>query len=325
MSPDSRGPWMVAVEEHVMLPDGPDDVLLAFMDESRIERMVLSPGGTGVQAEPSAARAIAAARTANDAMAGFVAARPDRFSAYVTLPLQDPEAAAEELERAVCDLGLCGPLVNGYTTNGDVDTAGYYDDPIYDVVWERVQALGVPFYLHPRDPIPSQRRVYDGRPELLGAAWAFGAETAVHSLRLIVSGLFDRFPSLQVVLGHLGETLPFGIGRTAARLRDRDLGLAKPIDVYFREHFHVTTSGHFTTSALTAAVTELGVERVMFALDRPFADAADGVAWFDELAIDDADREQIGRTNAERLLGLANSTQPPTSVRPDDRNPDAAI
>ncbi|MFN8150423.1 MAG: amidohydrolase family protein [Solirubrobacterales bacterium] len=297
-------PWKVAVEEHVMLPEGPTDALLAFMDESAIERMILSPGGPGVQAEADPVRAAVEARAANDAMADAIAGHPDRWSAFATLPMQDPDAACEELERAVAELGLCGPLVNGYSAAADPESALYYDDRRYDDFWERLQDLGVPFYLHPRDPLPSQQRAYEGHPELLGAAWGFGAETALHALRLIVGGVFDRFPRVQIVLGHLGETLPFAIGRTAARLRDQTLDIAKPVDAYFREHFHVTTSGHFNEPALVASIMEMGVDRVMFALDHPFADAAVGNAWFDALDLEPADRELLGRDNAMRLFGL---------------------
>lgn len=300
-------PWKVAVEEHVMLPEVPAGALLAFMDQCAIERMILSPGGTGVQAEADPARAVARARAANDAMAEAIAEHPDRWSAFATLPMQDPDAAGEELERAVTELGFCGPLVNGYSAAGDPGSALYYDDRRFDVFWERLQELGVPFYLHPRDPLPSQQRAYQGYPQLLGAAWGFGAETALHALRLIVGGVFDRFPRVQIVLGHLGETLPFAIGRTAARLRDQPLDIAKPVDAYFREHFHVTTSGHFNEPALVASIMEMGVDRVMFALDHPFADAAAGNAWFDALDLAPADRELLGRTNAMRLFGLRQS------------------
>jgi predicted TIM-barrel fold metal-dependent hydrolase len=296
--------WKIAVEEHVMLPDRPGSEWLETMDRLGIERMLLSPGGTGVQAEVDPGRAVEAAIASNDVLARIVAERPDRFSALAVLPLQDPTAAVAELERAVGQLGTCGVMVNGFTTLGAPDIGHYYDERHYEDVWARVEALGIPFYLHPRDPLPSQRRAYDGRPELLGAAWAFGAETAVHALRLITSGLFDRFPDLTVVLGHLGETLPFGISRTAERLRKADLGLAKPIDAYFRDHFCVTTSGYFHTPALRLAIEELGAERVMFALDHPFADADEGAAWFDGVELSLDDRTRIGRTNAERVFGL---------------------
>jgi gamma-resorcylate decarboxylase len=316
MRPEHVGaPWKIAVEEHVLLPARPGTDQLDLMDRLGIERMLLSPGGTGVQAELDPARAVELAVSSNDLLSEIVAARPDRYSGLAVLPLQDPHAAVEELERAVGTLGLCGVLVNGYSSLGDEDTARYYDDPAYDGVWERIESLEVPFYLHPRDPLPGQRRIYDGHPELLGAPWAFGAETAVHALRLITSGLFDRFPRLTIVLGHLGEMLPFAIHRTAARLRNTDLGLAKPIDAYFREHFCVTTSGHFHAPALTLATHELGVDQVLFALDHPFADANEGTAWFDGLDLSADHRRRIGRSNAERVFGLgAHGRRSPSSA-----------
>jgi predicted TIM-barrel fold metal-dependent hydrolase len=300
----ARDPWKIAVEEHVLLPQRPGREMLDLMDRLGIERVVLSPGGTGVQAELEPKRAIRQAGSANRLLAEIVADQPGRFSGLAVLPLQDPDAAVEELDRAVGMLGLRGALVNGFTSLGDEDTVHYYDELVYEPVWDRIQALGVPFYLHPRDPSPGQRRIYEGRPELLGAAWAFGVETAGHALRLVTSGLFDRFPGLTIVLGHLGEMLPFAISRTAERLRSRDLGLEKPVDAYLREHFYVTTSGHFDTAALALAVSVLGADRVLLALDHPFADAQSGIDWFDGLELDADERERIGRKNAERVFGL---------------------
>jgi 2,3-dihydroxybenzoate decarboxylase len=247
---------------------------------------------------------VRSATTTNDQLAAIIAAHPDRYAGLAALPMQDPAAATAELERAVRQLGLSGALVNGYSCLGDRDTGLYLDDPSYIPFWERVADLDVPFYLHPRDPLPGQQRIYAGRPELLGAAWAFGAETSAHALRLITSGLFDRLPTLKIVLGHLGETLPFAISRTAARLRDHDLRLDDRVDAYFKRNFWVTTSGHFDTLALTAAIACLGADRVLFALDHPFADEEEGARWFDALHLAPADRHSIGRANAERLFRL---------------------
>jgi gamma-resorcylate decarboxylase len=168
-----------------------------------------------------------------------------------------------------------------------------------------VERLGVPFYLHPRNPLPGQTQAYEGRPELLGPTWAFGVETATHALRLIVSGLFDRHPGVQVVLGHLGETLPFAIARFEQRIAHRaDVQFRRSPRQVLRENFHVTISGNYHTPSLVGILLELGADRVLFAADHPFEHMADAATWFDALPIASADREKIARTNAIRMLGL---------------------
>ena len=278
---------------------------LREMDDAGVERMVLSLGGTGVQDELDVPRAVQRARAANDALAAIVASRPDRYSAFATLPMQDPEAAAIELERTVRDHGFKGALVNGYTSMGDLDTPSYYDEPQFLPFWQRLAALGVPFYLHPRNPLPSQQRMYEGRRELIGAAWSFAVDTGTHALRLITSGLFDRCPQATVVIGHMGELLPFAISRLEARVSHaKAVKLQKPPSEYLRTNFYATTSGHFHTPSLVATIEQMGADRVMFAVDYPFERLQDGSAWLDRAAIGDADRLKISRTNAERLLNL---------------------
>jgi 2,3-dihydroxybenzoate decarboxylase len=219
--------------------------------------------------------------------------------------MQDPSAAAVELERAVRALGLKGALVNGYSSLGDFETGVYYDADEYLPFWERVEALGVPFYLHPRNPLPNQRRIYEGRGELLGPTWAFAVETGTHALRLITSGLFDRFPGLTILLGHLGEFLPFALNRLEQRISHiRHVNLAKPATQYLRDNFYVTTSGNNHTASLIGILLELGADRLLFAADYPFEEMADGAEWFDTVPISEADRLKIGRTNAQQLFGL---------------------
>jgi predicted TIM-barrel fold metal-dependent hydrolase len=275
------------------------------MDRHGIEMAVLSLGANGIQDEPDAGRAVERAAQANDALGAVVAARPDRYAGFAAVALQDPEAAADEAERAVRELGLRGVLVNGYSSVGDLETAAYYDEPRFEPFWARIEALGVPFYLHPRDPLPTQRRIYQGRPELLGPTWAFGVETATHALRLITSGLFDRFPRLTVILGHLGEGLPFAMHRLEQRLSRRsDVSLERSPTEVLRESFHITTSGNYHTPSLVGLLLELGADRVLFAADHPFEDLADGARWMDTVPIAEGDRLKIGRLNAARLLGL---------------------
>lgn len=315
----------IAVEEHFVAP-GLDELIskigwteedwsrvasrladvderLAEMDRLGIAMEMLSLGAFGVQDIPEADTATDAARRANDALAEIVAAHPDRFAGLAALGLQDPAGAADELERAVTQLGFKGALVNGYSTLGD--DALYYDDDRFSVFWERVAGLGVPFYLHPRNPIPNQRRIYEGRSELLGPTWAFAVETGTHALRLITSGLFDRFPQLTVIIGHLGEFVPFALPRLEQRMSHLPhVTLSKPATQYLRDNFYVTTSGNNHTASLIANLLELGADRLLFATDYPFEEMQDGARWFDEVAISETDRLKIGRTNALRLFGL---------------------
>jgi predicted TIM-barrel fold metal-dependent hydrolase len=282
---------------------------LALMDKHGIEMMVVSLNAPAVQAVPDPKKAAVLAREANDALANEVARRPDRFQGLASVALQDPDAAIAELERAVKDLGFKGVLVNGFSQiGGDPDSAVYYDLPQYRPFWATVERLGVPFYLHPRSPLPRDARLYAGHPWMMGAAWAFGNETAVHALRLIGSGLFDEHPKLTIVLGHLGENIPFGLWRidhcNATASKTDGHKARRLIADYVRENFYVTTSGNFSTPALALTIAALGADRVMFSVDWPFEEIEHAATWFDGLDISDSERLKIGRTNAVRLLRL---------------------
>ncbi len=282
------------------------DERLREMDAHGIALAILSLNAPGVQSCFDRARAIDVARRANDALAAGVAKHPDRFAGFAAVPMQDPDTAIAELTRAVKDLGFKGALVNGFSQVGDAETIIYYDDPIYRPFWAAVERLGVPFYLHPRDPLPSRATFYDGHPWLRGASWAFGVETAVHALRLMASGLFDRHPQLTVILGHLGEGIPYNIWRLDHRIgkRPRDIPAKRPLADYLRSNFYVTTSGNFRTPTLVDAITEMGVDRVLFSVDYPFEEAVDAATWFDKAEISESDRQKIGRTNAAQLFRL---------------------
>ena len=220
--------------------------------------------------------------------------------------MQDPEAAEAELTRAVVELGFKGAFVNGFSQVGDAETVAYYDHPAYLPFWARVQELDVPFYLHPRDPLPSREPIYDGHPWFLGSAWAFGVETAMHALRLMGSGLFDRYPRLTIILGHLGEGLPYSVWRLDHRLSvlPRGIPAKRTMTEYLRTRFYLTTSGHFRTPSLIDAMTEMGSERILFSVDYPFEETGDAATWFDEASIPEADRLKIGRLNAAALFKL---------------------
>ncbi len=178
------------------------------MDENGMEMMLLSLNAPVVQAVPDTAKATDLARRANDYLAEEVAKRPDRFQGLAALAMQDPDGASRELERSVKELGFKGALVNGSSQVEVPQSAVYYDLPQYRPFWGVVEALDVPFYLHPRNPLSSMAQIYEGHPWLMGPTWAFNQETAVHSLRLMASGLFDEHPKLQIVIGHMGEGIP---------------------------------------------------------------------------------------------------------------------
>jgi predicted TIM-barrel fold metal-dependent hydrolase len=278
---------------------------LADMDAAGIEIAALSLAAPCIQDVVDPPDATAKAAAANDALAEAVAAHPDRFVGLAALALQDPEGAAAELERCVNRLGFRGALANGYSSVGDLETAAYYDEPQYLPFWETVAELGVPFYLHPRNPLPTQRRYYEGREQLLGPTWAFTVETATHSLRMIVSGLFDRLPELQIIIGHMGELLPFAVARTEQRLSHIPAGrLERQPQQVLRENFFLTTSGNFHTPSLLGAILQVGADRILFAADHPFERNAEAAEWFDAVPISEPDRVKIGRDNAARLLAI---------------------
>lgn len=284
---------------------------LELMDEHGIDTMILSLNAPAVQAIPDRRRAIEIAKRANDALAEECAKRPDRFRAFAALPLQDPDAAAQELHRCVTDLGFVGALVNGFSQDdqhGNGQEPLYYDLPQYRPFWAEVARLDVPFYLHPRNPLAQDARIYDNHPWLLGPTWAFAQETAVHALRLMASGLFDDHPSLQIVIGHMGEGIPAMLWRMDNRNAWVDLPPTYPakrrfVD-YFTENFHITTSGNFRTQSLIDAILELGADRIMFSTDWPFENIDHAANWFDAASLSEADRTKIGRTNAASLFGL---------------------
>jgi predicted TIM-barrel fold metal-dependent hydrolase len=277
---------------------------LGEMDAAGIDYSLLSLNAPGVQAELDPGRAVASARQVNDTLAEVVVASPSRYGGMATLPMQDPAAATTELERCATQLGFPGVMLNGFTNIGDADTGWYYDNERYLPFWERAEALGVPVYLHPRDPLPGNQGIYDGHPELFGAVWTFTVETATHALRLMTSGLFDRFPRLTVIIGHLGETLPFNIWRINHRASFMGdlIKFKKPLTHYLLHNFYVTTSGNFHTQTLDATLAEMGADRVLFSTDYPYESMREAAGWFDNAAINDNDRAKIGYENARSLF-----------------------
>lgn len=222
--------YMDYVESHLL--DVEDRIKI--MDATGIERTIVSLTSPGIQSITDTELAVKVARDTNDLVKSkFVDQHPDRLSMFACLPTQDGTAAAAELRRAVGELGAVGALINGDTNITDANTVRYLDDDAYEPMWAAVEELDVPVYLHPREPLPAMQTIYAGYGSLVGSAWGFAHEMATHAVRLMLSGLFDRHPGVQVILGHLAEGLPFLLPRLEHRLdRQKDgtgLGSAQRI------------------------------------------------------------------------------------------------
>jgi predicted TIM-barrel fold metal-dependent hydrolase len=280
-----------------------DDGRIAAMDSGGIDVQVLSHTQPGVEGLPPV-EAVVLAREANDFLAAAIARHPDRLSGFAMLPTPDPDRAADELERSVSRLKLRGGLVNGRTGER------YLDHRTFWPIFERAEQLGVPIYLHPGLP-PSQLREawFGGLPPAVAyrlsiAAWGWHIDTGVHALRLITSGVFDRYPRLQIIIGHMGEAIPFMVDRTNRTLPRQVTALDREIKDYFVSNFYVTTSGFFAAAPLQCLLLVSGADRVMFSVDYPYSSNEDGRLFLDSAPISAADREKIAHVNAERLLGL---------------------
>lgn len=272
---------------------------LPEMDQHGIDVQVLSLTAPGIQGLADAGQAVKDARIANDRLAEVIAEHPDRFRGLAALPLQDPEAAVAELHRAVGTLGLNGALVNDHT-NGV-----YLDDPRYEQVWSALEELQVPLYLHPGAPPAEPWRVLEGRPELRGPLWSWAAETSGHALRLVFGGVFDRHPGATLILGHLGEFLPFQLARLDSRYdRQEHRTLARKPSEYFGDNILITTSGVCSPAALAGAILAVGADAILFAIDYPFEDTGEAVRFLEQAPISNRDREKISHGNAERVLRL---------------------
>jgi 2,3-dihydroxybenzoate decarboxylase len=278
------------------------------MDAHGIETMLLSLNAPTVQAIRDTAKADDISRRANDFLAEQVQRRPERFRGLAALPMQSPDLATRELQRCINELGFCGALVNGFTQVNEHDSAVYLDLKPYWPFWAEVERLDVPFYLHPRNPLAKDAVIYEGHRWLMGPTWAFGQETAVHALRLMGSGLFDAHPRLNIVIGHMGEGLPYSMWRIDNRNKwmsqQNKYPAKRKIADYFRENFYITTSGNFRTQTLIDAMLEIGSDRILFSADWPFENIDHAAIWFDAAPIAEIDRQKIGRDNARALFKL---------------------
>lgn len=315
-------PYIIALEEHyydaelasyfdtgdnIRAPgirerlDDVDELRISEMDEAGIDVQVLSHGAPATQ-RLDAETGVRLAREVNDRLYDTVQTRPDRLAGFACLPTADPKAAADELERTVTKLGFKGAMVHGLC-NGV-----FFDDKRFWPIFERARALDVPLYVHPASPHPGVVEIYykdyvKEFPSILSAGWGFTVETATQGLRLVLSGVCDAYPGIKIILGHLGEGLPFSLWRIDQAM-SRFGNRANSFRDTFCEHFWITTSGNFSNPALLCCVMELGVDRILFSVDYPFVDNQPGVDWMKGIPLCAEDREKIYNGNARRLLKM---------------------
>jgi predicted TIM-barrel fold metal-dependent hydrolase len=322
---EARGVNKIAIEEHFLLRElddyfhtlargvpsqSFDRVLpkfwdldagrLAEMDRMGIERSILSYFNCGsVQLDPDARRAVQMARRMNDGLAASIEKHPDRFSGFAALSLQDPDAAVAEFRRCVTELGFRGAMVNGHTGGHYLDEAKYWP------LWEAAAELGAPIYLHPWSSPADQLKAYDGYPDILGPTWNWTVETATHALRIICSGVFDAYPAATMILGHMGELLPFSLERFDQGWQLYPAHKAThPITYYLRTNVWITTSGNVSAVTLLGALTALGADRILFATDYPFDLGPAFLPTLESGILSTSDLEKVYRSNAQRIFRL---------------------
>jgi uncharacterized protein len=292
-----------AAELHAKLGDL-GSIRLKDIDAGGIDLQVISHTVSGIVSLPGS-EGVRLVREANDQLAAAIAAHPTRFAGFATLPMTDPEAAADELERAVRSLGLIGAMING-TTDGR-----FLDDPSFLPILERAVALNVPIYVHPGVPPAAVREAYYASFDpavsfsFSTAGWGWHSEVGIHALRLILAGVFDRLPTLQIIIGHMGEMIPFMLARINNVLTPVAKHLQRTVPEYFLQNFSITTSSFFTDPPLLLALQIMGADRIMFAVDYPYSTNEQGRVFLDGAPISPADKEKISHLNAERLLKLA--------------------
>ena len=290
-------PPALAERIHAQLADF-GDMRLSSMDGAGVGRAILSAAGPGVQVEPDAERAHRKAAEANDFLAAEVARRPDRYLGFAHIALQEPRRAAAELERCVRELGFKGAMING------ASLGHYLDEAQFDPFWAKAEELQAPIYLHPADPVEAYA-TYGDYKVLARATWGWGVETGTHALRMVFGGVFDRFPKATLVLGHLGETLPYLLWRFDSRAKLYGVTLKREPSDYIRDNIAVTLSGMNSAEPLRCALSALGRGRVMFAADYPFEDAQEAGHFLDAVDLDADVKRLVASGNAERLFNIA--------------------
>lgn len=307
--------FAVDPRKHTLEINDINDLRISLMDKYHVGYKILSYTAPGVQDIYIRSEADALAREVNDHLAREISGFETRLGGFATLSMHDPVTAAEELRRCVTQFGFKGALVND-TQRTDVSGSEmiFYDTPSWDAFWSVVQELDVPVYLHPRNPTGVfYEKLWEPRKWLIGPPLSFAQGVSLHLLGLVTNGVFDRFPGLQVIVGHLGEHLPFDLWRINHWFEDvkkpLGLGCKKTIREYFRENVWITTSGHFSTLTLEYCIREIGVDRILFSIDYPFESFEDACGWFDGVQLEEKlggekAVKAIGRDNAARLLKL---------------------
>jgi len=297
----NSGPRGIKTAEQILdVGDG----RVAEMDAAGIDIQVLSLNAPGVEQVADPAEQIAIAREANDFLLDVVKKYPKRFAAFAALPVSTPEQAADELELRVRKQGFKGTMINGHSRGR------YLDDRFFWPILERAEAINVPIYVHPTvPPKPVVDALYSGfSPTVNGmlsaAGWGWHIETSVHLIRMILGGVFDRYPKLQVVVGHLGEGLPFMLPRMNRNLPPEITKLQRPMAAYLRENVHYTFAGFNFPATFLDLMLEVGVDRIMFSCDHPFASMSEARAFLDQIPVTAADRVRIAHGNAERLFSI---------------------
>ena len=322
--PQGKPLGKIALEEHFMVPDfmgyfaetyqniSPEiaklapvaledfDRRIAIMDQNRVDFVILSLAGPGVQIEKDAAVAIRRSKSVNDFLAREIQKRPTRYGGFAHLALQNPREAADELERSMRDLGFQGAMINGQT-NGE-----YLDLDKYSVFWERVADIGAPIYLHPGNPV-DHPAMYDGHRELWGPVCSWAFETGTHALRMVFAGVFERYPKARLVLGHMGETLPLNLWRFDSRWLVSHRGsmtLKETPSFYIKRNIAITTSGVCSDVSLRCGLDAMGADNVMFSIDYPFEKTELAAQFIENARISEAERLQVASGNAKRILRI---------------------
>ncbi|MGI5971411.1 MAG: amidohydrolase family protein [Oscillospiraceae bacterium] len=275
---------------------------LPEMDRNGIDMQIISAMWPAAQGYEDPVRAVAMAKEYNDDAAALVAKYPGRFRSFATLPLQDPEAALEELRRCVEELGFVGVMIQGHSN------FEYLDNMKFDRIWGKLEEYDLPLYLHVGHPAKDQIKAYGEYTEMLGPCWNWAAEGTTHALRLVFGGVFERHPKAKFILGHLGETIPYllrrfdeGADKTDALSRGR---ITREPSFYLKRNLYVSTSGEYNPEALRCAISALGIEHVMFACDYPLSGMDIGVECVENSGLTDYEKEMIYYRNTQRVFKL---------------------
>lgn len=278
---------------------------LISMDESGVSVQVLSVVGVGANLVKGN-DGIALAKKYNDQIAQKIRNYPKRFTAFAHLPMLEPLAAADELERCVVEYGFVGAMINGMTDGG------FLDDEKYAPLFERAERLDVPIYLHPGLPPKTVADAYySNLPKNAGqmlsiAGWGWHSETALHTLRLIIAGIFDRYPKLKIIIGHMGEMLPMMMERCSNVFQPGRFSInQRTVSQTLKDQVYITTSGLFTEPPLRIAIDTFGIDRVLFSVDYPFSTNETGANFLKSLTLSDEDMAKLTHANADKLLKLS--------------------